>query len=157
MIKYKYSIVIVSIILSIFLLSCSDFQPKEIAYGQELCDYCNMNIVQAPFAAQMITSKGKILLFDSIECMVALTVKKPESYQDAHSLWVTDFSTPGTFVTIDKAQFMHGGSIKSPMGVGILAFDAVRYKSGKISDTFGGKTVSWAELEPIVKEAWNLD
>ena len=46
-------------------------EPVPIKIGEETCAYCSMKIVDLRFNAQVITEKGKIKHYDSLECMVS--------------------------------------------------------------------------------------
>ena len=144
------------VILSLLTLACSNYEPKEINYGQDICAYCKMNIVQAPFASQMITAKGKVLLFDSIECLAAISLTEPQNYSDAHSLWVADFETPGEYLPYSHAVYLYGGAIKSPMGVRLLAVNENTNIKTELIEKFGAVEISWPDLRDTVKSEWGL-
>ncbi|MEJ5262655.1 MAG: hypothetical protein WHT45_08235, partial [Ignavibacterium sp.] len=57
---------LILIFTSILLFACSP-QPEPIDYGNDICDFCKMNITDNKYAAEIVTSKGKIYKFDSIE------------------------------------------------------------------------------------------
>ncbi|MDH5605047.1 MAG: hypothetical protein OEY51_13950, partial [Cyclobacteriaceae bacterium] len=50
-------------------ISCTP-KPEEIKYGEDLCHFCSMAIVDDKFSAQYVTKKGRAYKFDAIECMI---------------------------------------------------------------------------------------
>ena len=75
------------------LVACSP-EPRDIEYGDDLCAYCKMTVVDAQYGAEAITTKGRIYVFDAIECMVHFTYES-EDIEYAHLL-VNYYSDPGT-------------------------------------------------------------
>ena len=51
--------------------ACAQAQPEPIALGKDACDQCRMTISDARFGGEAITTKGRILRFDSVECLAA--------------------------------------------------------------------------------------
>ena len=99
------------------LLGCSRPGPRPIAYGQEHCGYCRMTVDDRRYAAEAITSTGKVHTFDSIECLAAYV----GGGGAARGAWVSDVTRPGTLVSVDSARFWRLGAGGSPMGKGLVA------------------------------------
>lgn len=112
----------VSAVLAGLLLlaaGCAPRAPRPIAYGEEPCDECRMAISDARFGAELVTAKGRIYVFDSIECLGSFTLDQPEA---PRGLWVTDYNRPGTLLPVDSASFHQlTGAAGSPMGRGLVA------------------------------------
>ncbi|MFZ6032365.1 MAG: nitrous oxide reductase accessory protein NosL [Melioribacter sp.] len=137
--------------LLLIAIGCSK-SPQPIKYGAADCDYCNMTVTDPKFGSVMVTDKGKILFFDSIECLAAYELtNNPEAY----SLWVSDYTNPGELMPADKAIFLLSDGIKSPMALGLAAFPD-RNKSENARKTYNGKIISWEEVKKYVKREWNL-
>lgn len=138
-----------------FPLSCSNHRPADIHYGEDQCSYCMMNIVNNAFGTELVSSKGKVFKFDSIECLSAFMQSKNNEEIGAHSLWITDFDNPGTFVALDKAFFVLSETQNSPMGLGLVGF-----RDPDHAKTFAGKTrgriVSWDDVCTLVQRKWRL-
>ena len=47
-----------------------EVSPQPIDYGNEVCDFCKMTIVDTQHATEIVTKKGKTYKFDASECMV---------------------------------------------------------------------------------------
>ncbi|HRJ13994.1 MAG TPA: hypothetical protein PLI34_03310, partial [Saprospiraceae bacterium] len=69
--------------LSIMILAAAACTPtaKPIEYGADACYYCKMTIVDRQHAAEAVSAKGKVFMFDAIECMVPyLALEGEENY-----------------------------------------------------------------------------
>jgi copper chaperone NosL len=95
--------------------ACGAHGPASIAYGDDACDYCRMQIVDRRFGAELVTVKGRTLKFDSIECLVAY-YKQAAAAHDVASVWVTDIRHPGTLIDATRARFVDLGAGRAPMG-----------------------------------------
>jgi copper chaperone NosL len=101
------------------LAGCAPKVPRAIAYGREACAECRMVADDPRFGAELVTAKGRLYVFDSIECLAAFTLAKGG---DARGLWVTDYAHPGTLLPVDSARFRRlAGAAGSPMGKGLAA------------------------------------
>ena len=100
--------------------ACGARGPEPIAYGSDACAYCRMQIVDPRFGAELVTTKGRAVEFDSIECLVAY-YKQAAGAHDVASVWVSDFRHPGTLIDATRARFVDLGPGKAPMGRGWAA------------------------------------
>ena len=69
-----------------------------------------MTISDRRFGAAARTNAGRIVRFDSLECLAAW-IQGPG--QDATTIWVVDAMTPGTLINVDDATILRGAT--SPM------------------------------------------
>lgn len=146
--------VIVLFLLSLFVISsCSSVKEEAIRYGSDQCKYCKMSIVDKNFGAEMVSKKGKIYKFDSIECLAAFELTGGVAKEKMHSLWVTEIGFSGQLLNLEKATIYHGQSLKSPMGLGFYA-SRKRISADKFQEKYNSKPVTWDEVKKIVKEAW---
>jgi copper chaperone NosL len=110
-----------------------------------------MNITDNKFAAEIVTKKGKIYKFDSIECLFNfknLELKDSEIYSE----WVNDFANPGSLINLEKAYFLQSDVFRSPMGLNVLSFSS-REKRDEFKNQYGGKELTYNELfEFAIKE-----
>ncbi|MGB5288980.1 MAG: hypothetical protein WBN42_10875, partial [Ignavibacteriaceae bacterium] len=65
MIKNKFSMVFLLPLL--FLLASCGSKPEPINYGKDECEFCRMQISDNRYGAELVTDKGKVYKFDSIE------------------------------------------------------------------------------------------
>jgi copper chaperone NosL len=139
----------------IVLASCASRGPSEIHYGQDQCDYCKMTIADEKFGSELVTSKGKIYKFDSIECLAAYTHVNSNENASVNSMWVTDYSNAGIFVRVDSATIILSGQQNSPMGVGLMAISSNPQTVDFINEK-GGRILNWSETCELVAKAWKL-
>lgn len=102
------------------LVSCTESSPKEITVGKDQCENCKMTITAPGYATQLITSKGRVYIFDDISCMTMYEGSNPDK-ATAGKTYVADFPT-GQFMEKDQATLIKGGEIRSPMGGNTQAF-----------------------------------
>jgi len=113
---------IVPILIVCLFFSCSR-TPEPIQYGKDACAHCKMTIMDRRFAAEIITSKGKVFKFDATECMADFLKGNPEIAANKKSIFlVCDFNHPGQFVDARKSFFLNDNSVSSPMGGNLSAF-----------------------------------
>jgi copper chaperone NosL len=60
---------IIPIFIMIMLIACNP-ERKPIQYGEDKCAFCRMSIVDQRFGGEIVTQKGKVYMFDAVECMV---------------------------------------------------------------------------------------
>jgi len=145
----------VSVLSLMALVSCASRGPAEIHYGQDQCDYCKMTIADRSFGSELVTSKGKVFKFDSIECLAAYAQIKTEEKASVKSMWVTDFNNPETFVRVDRATIILSERQNSPMGVGLVGFSSSSRAESFVSER-GGRILNWPETCELVAGAWKL-
>jgi len=138
------------ILLSLFLISCSP-EPEPINYGQDVCDLCKMSITDNKFAAELVTTKGKVYKFDSIECLLQFKNFELDENEKIHSEWVNDFSKPGELIDLSKAYFLLNENFRSPMGLNVLSF-STQDEMGKIKNEHGGKELTYNEVMKLALE-----
>lgn len=139
---------------AIFLLlfsGCSK-EPVPINYGNDNCDYCLMTIIESKFGTELITDKGKIYKFDSIECLAAFETEHGIDAVD--SKWVTDFSGIHQLINHNDAYFLLSKRLRSPMGLFLSAYSSVE-ELEKVKSEFGGEEITWNELVDYVKQKWD--
>lgn len=130
-------------ILLLFLAACSQ-EPAEIHYKSDECAHCKMMIMDERFAAQIVTSKGKAIKFDAIECMIAYSNENDLDPETA-KFWVSDFNNPGNWIEATQAVYVKSEEIQSPMGASLLALESQEESQAHL-DQYPGKTLSWEEL-----------
>jgi copper chaperone NosL len=92
-------------------------QPPEIAYGQDVCDNCNMLISEEKFAAAYWTVDGQARRFDDLGEMLSFMQSNPE---EIASVWVHDVNS-AEWLPAGEAYFVMNAGLSTPMGTGIVA------------------------------------
>lgn len=153
--RFSLPAMAIAMVAGLQIISCTNKGPVEINYGQDQCDYCKMTIADKRFGTELVTSKGKTYKFDSVECLAAYQYTSSLTADDIHSMWVTDFGYPGSFLDVDKAQIIASERQKTPMGMGLVAV-ATKQQAGKLIEVVGGKTLPWNEVIELVSTDWKL-
>lgn len=135
----KYVVTIVAIGI---LLSCN-VAPKPIEYGQDACYYCKMTIVDKIHAAEVVTNKGKVYMFDASECMIHFMDEFDISQIEL--FLSNNYTNPEELIDATKATFLISENVPSPMGANLSAFknkdDALDLQAKK-----GGEIYNWEAL-----------
>lgn len=138
-------------------ISCSK-GPKPIRFGESECVYCKMRVTNPRFASQAMSDKGKRFYFDSIECLMAYRYQKKDDWNQNGKFWVPDFKRPEQdtrWLNVKKATFVQSDSIRSPMGLALLAFENEQAAQRNVEE-HGGKILSYPEARDIVVEEWDV-
>jgi copper chaperone NosL len=124
--------------------SCSS-GPEPINYGSDNCALCSMTIMDRRYGTEAVTAKGRILKFDSIECLVRHINEPDEEGKDFKYLLVTDYIAPETLVGARESVYLISNNLPSPMGAYLTGFstmdDAARHQK-----EHEGQLFSWEEL-----------
>jgi copper chaperone NosL len=142
----RQSIAILSLALAAG--SCST-GPRALVVGGDSCDFCRMTIDDLRFGALVLTSKGKLQTFDSIECVASYVAALPEA-QQPRGVWVADFDQPTKWLNAREARFLHDVGVRSPMGRDLAAFPPDSSASS-LTARFGGSPFGWTELLALVR------
>lgn len=135
----------------ILFYGCSP-EPEPIKYGADNCEHCRMLISDHNYGAELITQKGKIFKYDSIECLAAN--QKKYSKEDIHSLWVVNFYPPNELLNIKDSFFLLSDNLKSPMGLYLSAYKD-KVSLDEVLKKYGGKQINWEALVDYVNKKWN--
>ena len=108
------------LLISSFFFSCSVDKPIPIKLNADNCDFCKMGISDGKHGAEIITQKGRAYKFDDIACMANYCKEHPEIKIKAY--YVHDYTKDNELIRAEKAFFISGGTIKSPMNGKMAAF-----------------------------------
>jgi copper chaperone NosL len=142
--KLKFTPAATGILLLLFFSSCNT-KPEPIHTGTDACYFCKMTISQPTFAAEWITSKGKLFKFDDIQCLTNYLNVKDENEQGV--VWLVDHLNPSNFIVSTDAWLLKTDNLRSPMGGNVAAFstetDAISLKQ-----KMGGDISRWKDIQP---------
>lgn len=133
---------VLGIVFATFAVACSQ-DPRPIAYDADACAYCRMQISDARFGAELITTKGKVYTFDSIECLLQFH-RQASAAGDVRSVWVSDYRHPGTLISASSATYVRLGAGRSPMGRGMVA--VASEGDARVVASGAGSIRRWADL-----------
>jgi len=139
------------LIILVINTSCSNQKPRDININQDICAYCKMGITDTRFASELITAKGKVYKFDSIECLAAFYRQMNQHKKGNAKLWVHNFLLPKQWLNAKSAIFIKSDKIRSPMSLNLLAV-ANDSEMTNIQRQFDGKRIKWSDLQDYVKQ-----
>ena len=131
-------------LIAIVCTSCS-VEPQPINYGVDDCTLCRMKITEEKFGAEILTKKGKVLKFDSGECMINYLNQNSAEEINFESYLVIDYANPSKLIDAKKAFWLHGENINSPMGGNISAFEKQESAEAIKCET-GSQLLNWNEV-----------
>lgn len=133
-------------VLPLFLLVMAcDRGPVPIQYGRDTCIRCRMIIADTRFGTEIVTKKGKILYFDSIECLMRYSLSPAFNMQKAGHIMITDASVPEKLIPAEKAFYLISEQYPSPMGENLSGFE-LRETRDEFRKEYGGEALDWKEL-----------
>lgn len=131
-----------AVLLALLGLACGTPGPAPIAYGAVECEHCHMTASDPRFGAELVTRRGRILVFDDPGCLAAYLSGGTVAAGDVHSLWVTDFLSPDSLIPVTEAVFLKSDSIRTPMDSRVAALRPGR-SADSLRATLGGELISW--------------
>ncbi len=139
--KYLFPLLI---LISIIVSGCAGKDPEPINYGKDNCTFCQMLITDHRFGSELISAKGKVFKFDSIECLVEFCRMK-DNYDENTAVFVTSMLEPEKLFDARTGMYVISSEINSPMGANLAVFkshelakatikskDAVHYSWNKL-------------------------
>ncbi|MCU0400581.1 MAG: nitrous oxide reductase accessory protein NosL [Algoriphagus sp.] len=137
------------LLVTVIFAACSA-DPRPIAFGQDGCQHCKMTLMDPKFGAELVTEKGKVYVFDDVNCMLQyLDTPEGKDQQYKHIL-VTDYELPNALIDASNAFYLKGESFQTPMASQVVAFSTYEkmehYKSAQ-----GGIFLAWGELQTQFK------
>ncbi|MCK6604704.1 MAG: nitrous oxide reductase accessory protein NosL [Ignavibacteriaceae bacterium] len=133
-------------LLFIALLAGCSKDPEEIRLNFDDCYSCRMTISEEKFAAQLITTGGKSLKFDAVECLIDASRETALEGKIA-ALYVRDYNS-SEWIDAFKAFYVKDSSFNSPMGLDAAAF---KLKAAAESEAAarGGRILNWQNLRLV--------
>ena len=122
-------------------LSCAR-GPRALVVGEDSCDYCRMTITDPRYGGQVVTSRGRVLTFDAVECLASYVAETASP--EIRSVHVSDYRTRA-MVRADDAVFIRG-TVQSPMGQGFVALVSPDSSLQAIRQEFGGEVLRWKDV-----------
>lgn len=130
--------------LMIVLSSC-DAQPVPLKMGTDACFFCKMTLTDPRFGGEIITNKGRIIIFDDTHCMKAFMKAGNAGDNEYKSIWISNYSAPGVLLDVQKAFLLKSNELRSPMGGNVAAF-ATKEQLERVQQTEGGTVQQWKDL-----------
>ena len=123
--------------------------PRPLVAGEDSCRYCRMTIDDSRFGAMVLTARGRLETFDSIECLAGY-VSSLASTSTPRAIWVADVENPSRWLDATHARFLYGGTLHSPMGRRLAALDGAA-DADAVQQRLGGELMSWPQVLTLVQ------
>ncbi|RDI95197.1 nitrous oxidase accessory protein nosl [Meiothermus sp. QL-1] len=126
--------------------------PRPLRVGVDACPYCNMTILDARYAAQMVTSTGRVYNYDDVGCLLDHVLGYGGPRATPRELYVADFAASSRkearFIPVNQALFLYNERIRTPMGVGLLAFSGPAALEAYLKERpqHAGERLRWNDL-----------
>jgi copper chaperone NosL len=104
-----------------------------------------MTIMDRRYGTEIVTGKGKVYKFDSVECLVEFLEDKKDGNEEFKLVLVTPFDRPGNLVNARESHVLHSRNLPSPMGMYLTAFETEN-AANTFQQKHGGKVYSWTGL-----------
>ncbi len=145
--------VVAAVMVSIVTLASGCARgPQPIEYGADACGFCRMTISDARYGSEVVTKKGRVYKYDSIECLASALVAESEfSGTDVEGVYVTDFLNPNTLIDAATAVYLQSDGLPSPMGLNLTAF-ASSDGAANLQKERGGSVMDWKAANAFVAE-----
>ncbi|MBX3146331.1 MAG: nitrous oxide reductase accessory protein NosL [Gemmatimonadales bacterium] len=132
--------------LALLHAACSVPGPRPVALGSELCGHCHMTVSDDRFIAQVVTTTGKVLIYDDPGCL-ANALRDGEVARDRiRSIWVTDYLDTGSLIAAEGAWFVRSDAVHTPMGSGLAAVRSSE-QARSLAEELGGTVVRWEAVQ----------
>jgi len=131
------------------LLAGCDAGPRPIRYGRDECAECKMTLVDRNYGAEFITARGRVYVFDDLNCLTAFERKQPSAAGAGPRAVVVDFKRPSQFIPVENAWFLHHPGLRSPMASGLAAFASEAELEPVRRELGGGRTLRWPEVQAL--------
>lgn len=132
----------VSVILLCVLLTGCSSGPENIKAGKDHCYFCKMTITDVKYAAEIVTTKGKVYKFDDIHCLSGFTKANMIESAAVKNIYLSDFTGAHSLIKAEESFLLHGGSIRGPMNGNIIAF-ADKDSLEKAAAQFNAEETTW--------------
>ena len=103
-----------------------------------------MTLADKKFGGELVTAKGKVFVFDDLNCLLSVYHVERELSDLAFSL-VVDYEHPGSLLNAGETFFVKSDQLRSPMAGNVAAFGsydrAIKFKQEK-----GGILLGWGEV-----------
>lgn len=134
------------IFLLIWTLFACKVEPRDIAYGSDMCHHCKMTLMDTKFGAEVLTKKGKIFIFDDVNCLMDfMDSDQIDIETEVEKVLVTDYSNPEKLIDATLAFYLKSEAFKTPMASQIVAFEDYEVLK-KFKAEQGGVYLAWGEL-----------
>lgn len=132
------------LLISLLIWSCNA-EPRAISYGHDNCHHCKMKLMDPVYGAEVVTQKGKIFIFDDVNCLMSFLESDEVSQEDIKNILVADYKNPESLIDATVAFYLKSDKFQTPMASNIIAFSDYKTLESYKSE-HGGVYLAWGEL-----------
>lgn len=127
------------------LLSCSP-GPEPFQYGADKCAVCRKTILNTRSGGELITVKGQVLKFHSIECFLKYYKAHEFTHEGYTWIQVIDYDEPGVLINVNDAIFIKQVDFKDWPEGNLIAISKTKYSKINRKTRQGMKGMYWKEV-----------
>lgn len=131
-------------IIFLFITACS-VKPQPIVTGKDSCAYCKMTVMDKKFAAELITQKGRIYIFDDLLCLINFMHENNTEIGTPREILVTDFDHDAVLINAKTAYIYRSDALESPMNGHFAAHSTAKARE-KMQNEIAGQSVQWIDI-----------
>jgi copper chaperone NosL len=105
-----------------------------------------MTIAEPAFAAQLVTTTGKVHRFDDPACLLAFLRGQSVAARDVRGVWLNDHAHADRFVPAADAVILQSAQLRAPMSGGLAAF-GTRADAVTLQQRTGGTLTTWRAVQ----------
>ena len=131
----------------LFFNSCTA-EIKPIKLGIDQCHYCKMTVSDARFPAEIVTTKGKVYIFDDAHCVMKFINEDKQISAVIKDIYLADYNGDHKLVSIKEVHLYKSEELRSPMGGNIASFENI----DSLTKLMAGKNGTRVVWDDIIKE-----
>jgi hypothetical protein len=132
-------------LLLLCYFSCSP-RPEPFRYGIDKCAVCHKPIQNTRSGGELITVKGQIFKFCSIECLLKYYKAHEFTHEGYTWIQVIDYDEPGVLINVDDAIFIKQTDSKDWPEDNLIAISKMEYSKLNRKMRHGIKGMYWKEV-----------
>lgn len=121
---------------------CTVPGPRPVVLGSELCQHCHMTVSDDRFIAQLVTTTGKVLIYDDPGCLATALRDGVVEGDRIRSLWVTNYLEPAALLDANEAWFVQSDRVHTPMASGLVALPS-KAQADSLAGSLNGTVLRW--------------
>nr|MBS0038273.1 nitrous oxide reductase accessory protein NosL [Saprospiraceae bacterium] len=141
----------ISLLFSTMLFMGCTVEPRPINFGHDECEFCKMKLMDERFGGQLVTDKGRIYMFDDVNCMVMfMEDEENQRHEYAYEL-IVDYSNPTELLDVHYTYFIKSNDVRTPMNSKIIALPDEETKDHFTKELDHSIFLGWGEVKTQFK------
>lgn len=119
-------------------------EPQALEAGKDECEKCRMKIMDTRYGGEVISPRGKIAKFDSIDCLLGYL--KDHGAQGS-AVYVADYLRNGVLVRAEAASYVENQNHSAPMASRFISYEDKKDGLQPYPES-PGPVLQWKDLQP---------